>query len=279
MLRSFGHRERRRAAWRRRDVWLAAFHQEEIFVGRERGGARNGQLHAVGTAEVAFSRARVLRRTERVYSHRVRQMARVVYAEPLHLRAVLGELLLFALLRQLVRYGLFVAHDARFVVPLLVERRELRAGSAALDPFLQRVAQRFSLLRGAEQELVVARVGVRVQQRGRLRDSARYDNQLDARDIRRQTSRHHALAVLAHRHQHLAGHVSELLVAVRLVLEVHSCRAVLYEHPSQLGGRPHSAMARVAVRDDRVQEVNHRVLSALQQRHAKALLCLLAVVA
>lgn len=84
--------------------------------------------------------------------------------------------------------------------------------------------------------------------------------------------------MLADGHQHLAGHVTALLCAGGLVLDVDASGALLNEQLRQLHHRRQAAMARVRVRDDGAEVVDVCHVGALLFGSRQALLSLLSVV-
>lgn len=84
--------------------------------------------------------------------------------------------------------------------------------------------------------------------------------------------------MLADGHQHLAGHVTTLLGAGCLVLDVDARGALLNEQLRQLHHRREAAVARVRVRDDGAEVVDVCHVGALLFGGRQALLSLLSVV-
>mmetsp|Transcript_19341 Transcript_19341/g.52035 ORF Transcript_19341/g.52035 Transcript_19341/m.52035 type:complete len:233 (-) Transcript_19341:266-964(-) len=112
---------------------------------------------------------------------------------------------------------------------------------------------------GAKDEGVVARVDVGGEERGRLCVCARDDEVGRAHDVTLKACGHEAVGVLLRGHEHLSAHMTALLRAMCLVLEVHARGAALHKHLHELHRGRNTTVASVPVCNDGGEEVGVRV--------------------
>eukprot|EP01084_Bolivina_argentea_P276482 471760_1 len=168
-----------------------------------------------------------------------------------------------------LREELLEAHQVRRCDPLLFRLRALGGG----------VAQRgIHLDGGAEDEAVVQRVDVAVEEVRGLGVGPAHDHVGGAHDVHRQPGGAEAIAVLLRGHQDLPAHVAALLGPWLLVLIVHTRSPGLDEQLGQLHHRREPPVSRIRVGDTGPQVVHRGGGRALLSRHAHALLLLPAVV-
>lgn len=125
---------------------------------------------------------------------------------------------------------------------------------------------------------MVPRIDGGRDQRCGLRVGAGDNDELRSHHVRLSPAGDQAVDVLLHRHHHLSGHVTALLGARSLVLNVNSGGAGLNEHPNKFQRRRETSMARISISDDGSQVVDLGELQTLLGRQTKPFLPLLAVV-
>lgn len=119
--------------------------------------------------------------------------------------------------------------------------------------------------------------GGRDQRRG-LRVGAGDNDEFCAHHVRLGPTGHKAVDVFLYRYHHLAGHVTTLFSARRLILNVNAGGARLDEHPNELQRCRKATVARIGIGDDGSQIVNPRETQTLPRRQAEPLLPLFTVV-
>jgi hypothetical protein len=166
--------------------------------------------------------------------------------------------------------GLAERHEAGPTAPLGLDLGPVRAGGR-LGAGLVEAGQ--SGDGHAQNEGMVARVNVVVQQGRRLGVGPGHQNQVAPQNVGRQSGRHQTVNVLLGAHQNLAAHVPALFGPRLLVFEVHPRRPRFDHELGQLHDRRQSAVARVTVGNDRLQIVQHWTgILAVQQRLGAGLL-------
>mmetsp|Transcript_5990 Transcript_5990/g.18925 ORF Transcript_5990/g.18925 Transcript_5990/m.18925 type:complete len:382 (-) Transcript_5990:203-1348(-) len=196
---------------------LAGLHPDAIRIGGEGDGTLDAELRGALDPEVALHGAGDVPIEKQLDAHGRGGLA---HLRKTHLQGV-GEPLggIRALGLQSLGHRVREGHATGTLLPVLV--------FAALDG----LPQRLDTLHGDALDVrVVDGVDVGVDHGRGLRVGARHDDERRVEDVRLQADRDQTLRVLPSGHQDLATHVSALLGARLLVLDVDARGAVLDEH-------------------------------------------------
>mmetsp|Transcript_33377 Transcript_33377/g.71895 ORF Transcript_33377/g.71895 Transcript_33377/m.71895 type:complete len:438 (-) Transcript_33377:409-1722(-) len=244
---------------------LTCLHPNAVRIGGEGNGTFDAELRGTLDAIVALDGACGIPVEENIQTHVRGSFPHLVNGHLARVLQPLGGVLALGL--QLLGHSLREGHAACALFPVLVG-----ALAHGLEEWLR------SLDGDTLDVRMVNGIDVGVDHGGRLRISARHQDQGRVQHIGLKSDGNEALDVLLGRDQDLATHVSALLGARLLILDVNSRSAVLNEHLRQLHGGSDATMSSVSIRNDGVQIVHGSRLGAVLRRHTAALLVLLAVV-
>ena len=125
-------------------------------------------------------------------------------------------------------------HKLMLLDPFSFVRINLCSRSAPLFHHLQRLGQWFYVLRHAKDELVVSRINGAAEKLPALGVSPGNQEILATHHVPLEAGSHQPIDVLANGNEHLSSQVAAFLAAVKLVLEVHSRRAVFCKELCEL---------------------------------------------
>lgn len=265
------------------EIGQLALHPDGVAVGGIRDGAVDGAVAAALEAIVALARTRgVPVKVDIGAENALGNGARLVVALALGASGVLlNQAVLVGQGRSLdgVDDGLVEALEVGLLQPVVLNGLELVARLAGQLGGDHEVVEGLEAgVRGAEDEGVVAGVDVCAEEGGGLGVGAGDGDEVGAHDVGLGADGDEAVDVLLNGDKDLAGHVSALLGARGLILNVDAGGALLDEELGELHDGRETAVARVGVGDDGSQVVDVGELGASLFGDAQAFLALFPVV-